>query len=310
MPAIWKMIRYSVRFLLLLLSLLVSANAETALELVADGNVALREGNYEEAELHYYRALELEPDNPAAINGLGQVALAQGRYEEALRRLQPLIGEYQSDPAFLQNLALIFKYVGDYGNAVAMFRMSDELLPNNPPVLAGLAESLLQQGEAVEALPLTRRLVDLDPGRPDFHYLHAMASFYNDKEDEAQSAFERTLELNPSFGYAFEPLFEIYYRKEELATAQELAERWCVDQAGNGSAWRAKAIVSVRLGNFPTALEATRTMLELGRLDNNLVLIIAKWLRATDREAEALEIWERVLVIDPYNIIAVAELGR
>ncbi len=298
------------RFLVVLLLGVAPVAAETALELVADGNVALRSGNYEEAELFYNQALEIEPANPAAINGLGQVDLARGRYEDALRRLQPLIGEYQSDPIFLQNLALIFKYVGDYGNAVAMFRMSDELLPNNPPVLAGLAESLLQQGEAVEALPLTRRLVDLDSSRPDFHYLHAMASFYNDKEDEAQSAFERTLELNPSFGYAFEPLFEIYYRKEELAPAQELAERWCVDQAGNGSAWRAKAIVSVKRGDFPIALEATRTMLELGRLDNNLVLIIAKWLRATDREAEAREIWERVLAIDPYNIVAVAELER
>jgi tetratricopeptide (TPR) repeat protein len=304
------MIRASLRPFLTLLCLFAAAGAETALELVADGNVALREGNYEEAELSYNRALELEPGNPAAINGLGQVALARGRYEEALARLQPLVGEYQGDPIFLQNLGLIFKYVGDYGNAVEMFRMSDELLPNNPPVLAGLAESLLQQGEATEALPLTRRLVDLDPSRADFHYLHGMASLLNDLQDEARRAFERTLELNPSFGFAFEPLFEIYYEDEDLTPAQELATRWCADQAGSGSAWRAKGIVSVRRGDFPAALEATRAMLERGRLDLSLVRIVSKWLKATDREPEALALWELVLAIDPYNIAAIAELER
>jgi len=288
----------------------VPAAADSALELVGDGNVALREGNYEVAVVCFNRALELEPGYPAAVNGLGQVALARGRYEEALRLLQPLIGEYQGDPIFLQNLGIIFKYVGDYGNAVEMFRMSDKLLPDNPPVLAGLAESLLQRGDALEALPLTRRLVDLDSARPDYHYLHGMAALYNGIKDEAQSAFERTMELNPSFAYAFEPLFEIYYENDDLAPAQELAERWCADQAGSGSAWRAVGIVSVRQGDFPTALEATRAMLERGRLDNNLVQIVTKWLRATDRDAEAHELWQRVLTLDPHNVAAVAELER
>jgi len=304
------MFHSAVRCLAALLVLCAPAVAESALELVGDGNVALREGNYEEAVVSFNRALELDPGYPAAINGLGQVALARGRYEEALRLLQPLMAEYQGDPIFLQNLGIIFKYVGDYGNAVEMFGMSDKLLPDNPPVLAGLAESLLQQGNALEALPLTRRLVDLDPARADYHYLHGMASLYNKLQDEAQSAFEQTLALNPSFAYAFEPLFEIYYEKDELAPAQELAERWCADQTGNGSAWRAVGIVAVRQGDFPTALEATRTMLERCRLDNNLVQIVTKWLRATDRGEEARELWERVLVLDPHNIAAASELER
>jgi tetratricopeptide (TPR) repeat protein len=299
-----------VKVLLALLVVAAPAAAESALELVGDGNVALREGNYEQAVVCFNRALELEPGYPAAVNGLGQVALARGQYEEALRLLQPLTAEYQGDPVFLQNLGIIFKYVGDYGNAVEMFRMSDKLLPDNPPVLAGLAESLLQQGDALEALPLTRRLVDLDPARPDYHYLHGMASLFNDIKDEAQSAFERTLALNPSFAYAFEPLFEIYYEDDELKPAQELAERWCADQTGNGSAWRAMGIVAVRQGDFPAALEATRAMLDRGRLDNNLVQIVTKWLRATDRADEARELWQRVLVLDPRNVAAVAELER
>jgi tetratricopeptide (TPR) repeat protein len=300
----------AIKILFTLLLLVAPAAADSALELVGDGNVALREGNYEQAVVSFDRALDLEPGYPAAINGLGQVALARGQYEEALRLLRPLISEYQGDPIFLQNLGIIFKYVRDYGNAVEMFRMSDKLLPDNPPVLAGLAESLLQQGNALEALPLTRRLVDLDAARPDYHYLHGMASLYNGLKDEAQSAFERTLDLNPSFAYAFEPLFEIYYEKDDLVPAQELAERWCADQSGSGSAWRAVGIVAVRQGDFPAALEATRAMLERGRLDNNLVQIVTKWLRATDRGAEARELWQRVLTLDPHNVAAVAELER
>jgi tetratricopeptide (TPR) repeat protein len=288
----------------------VPACAESALELVGEGNVSLREGNYEQAVVCFNQALDLEPGYPAAVNGLGQVALARGQYEEALRLLQPLISEYQGDPVFLQNLGMIFKYVGDYGNAVEMFRMSDKLLPDNPPVVAGLAESLLQQGDALEALPLTRRLVDLDPARADYHYLHGMAALFNDNKDEAQSAFERTLSLNPSFAYAFEPLFEIYYEKDDLPLAQSLAERWCADQTGSGAAWRAMGIVAVRQGDFPAALGATRSMLEHGRMDNNLVQIVTKWLRATDRDEEARELWERVLVLDPRNVAAVAELER
>ena len=294
----------------LALVLFAPAAAGSALEEVADGNVALREGNYEKAVLHFNRALALEPGYPAALNGLGQVALAQGRYEEALQHLRPLTADYKNDPTFLANLGIIFKYVGDYGNAVEMFRLSDALLPDNPPVLAGLAESLLHQGQAQEALPLSRRLAELDPARADFHYLHGMAALYNDLRDEAQRSFERTLELNPAFAYAFEPLFEIYYAKEELDRAQELAERWCADQSGSGAAWRAVGIVAVRRGDFPLALEATRTMLERGRVDLNLVQIITKWLRATDRPTEARDLWERVLLLEPYNISAKAELSR
>ena len=118
------------------------------------------------------------------------------------------------------------------------------------------------------------------------------------------------MELNPSFAYAFEPLFEIYYENDALVQAQELAERWCTDQSGSGSAWRAVGIVAVRQGDFPAALEATRTMLERCRLDNNLVQIVTKWLRATDRDEEARELWERVLVLDPHNVSAATELER
>jgi len=298
------------RFIAVLLMLATLAGAETAEELVAAGNVAYRNGRYAEAEQFYNDALTLAEGNPAAINGLGLVAMARGEYEEALAQMRPLISRFQYDPNFLLNLGTIFKYLGDYGNAISMFRQAYDLDPENPMIVAGLAESLLHEGDLRETLSLTGWLLALEPERAEYHYLHGMAAFLSDDMTEAKESLAETYRLDPSYIYVYEPLFDLYYKADEVEAASTLCADWINLTPNDPRAWRSFAMIDLRKGDFHAALKHASAMLDLGYVENSLIQAISNWLRVTERTLEAHSLWEKVLELEPYNITARSELSR
>lgn len=291
------------------LGLALTAGAAGVEELVADANIAYRNGRLERAEELYNQALAAEPQNVAAINGLGLVAMARGDYETALDRLLPLVGEFQNDANFLYSLGSIYKALGDYPNAIDVFSRALELTPDDPPLLSGMVESLLQEGRIDEALPLSADLVELDQRNADYLYLHGMANRLSDNHVNARRYLESVLQYEPGYELAFDPLFETYLVLEDYAAALEHAQHWVEVVPGDGWAWRALGMAHYKNADFAGAFEAAQLMLELGRVDNQLLKVVSHWLRATDRGGEARRLWERAVELQPYNMVAQGELG-
>ncbi len=296
--------------IIVICALVCLVGAQGIEELIADANIAYRNGQLDRAEMLYEQVLSLEPDNAVATNGLGLVAMARGDFERALEHMLPLLSEFQNDPNFLFNLGTIYKALGDYPNAIDVLEQVLALVPDNPPVLAGLAESQLKEGHYDAALSHTRRLVEIQPDNPDYQYLHGMAFYLLENWVQAQKNLSTVLALEPTYLLAYEPLFEAHLALNDVGAGLELAEDWVALDSTNGWAWRCLSLARIKQSDLAGGHEAAVLMLKYGRVDNQLLKIVSHWLRATDRGDEARALWQRAVELEPYNMVAHGELER
>jgi Flp pilus assembly protein TadD len=89
----------------------------------------------------YAEALELKPDYPEALNGLGNVLLHAGRIPEAEAKFEQAL-ELNPDYAEAHcNLGLVFVQTGRLPEAIAQFEIAQRLKPNDARI-ARVLESL------------------------------------------------------------------------------------------------------------------------------------------------------------------------
>jgi Flp pilus assembly protein TadD len=120
------------------------------------GYVELRRGNFEQARRDLVKARSLNHDIPAPHHALGLLAEEQGDGEEAERCYRRAL---QVDPGFAParaNLARRLFLRGQYENAREQFQRLREVAPQIAEGWAGEAESLHELGRDAEA----ERLVD------------------------------------------------------------------------------------------------------------------------------------------------------
>ena len=154
--------------------------------------VATKEQNFAQAEADYRKALELNPNYASAYTGLGRVLMTVGRPDEALvysekgHSLDPL----SSDTNF--RTARILAWVGRFDEAEARYRKVVELDPMRAFVYRDLAMlSAYARNDFVAAIPLAKKLVELDPNGP---YARCnLAALYIDLGELTKA--ERVLEL-------------------------------------------------------------------------------------------------------------------
>jgi tetratricopeptide (TPR) repeat protein len=76
-----------------------------------------------------------------------------------------------------------------------------------------------------DALPLSRRAVELDPLLPSAHYILAFNAWWAGRLDEADAAARKGLELDPQFPWLHMLLSRVYLAKSRPQEALSEAER-------------------------------------------------------------------------------------
>jgi arylsulfatase A-like enzyme len=169
-----------------------------------------------------------EPRRAAALDAaLGQALAEMGEHEthrgpdpEAAERLRAL-GYAQgpggegsgADPKDRVEVALaIARASGPFPDAAAAARAYEAIVvrdPQNPLVNFRLADALLRAGRPARALPYFKRVADAGPRSADPLVGLATAYAQLDRMDDARSALERALALEPGHGQAHYNLGEI-----------------------------------------------------------------------------------------------------
>jgi eukaryotic-like serine/threonine-protein kinase len=149
------------------------------------GQMMVKEGRYDDAAVHLYRALIIRErvlgrehsEVAASLNGLGEVARLRGQDEDAARLYLQAYSIYEQalGPAYprlaypLSNLGLVRRRQGRHQEAAEYFHRAwvvweQALGPEHIELaypLVGLAASYLELGRAAEALPLAERALRL-----------------------------------------------------------------------------------------------------------------------------------------------------
>ena len=108
---------------------------------------------------------------------------------------------------------------------IAAFRKAIELEPKNYMHHFYLGFSLKLEGKLEESLTELQRSVELKPGFMKSLYQLGMVSYQLKHYDQAASAFEEMLRLNPKLPEMYSRLLDIYNTQGKTSEAQKIMER-------------------------------------------------------------------------------------
>ena len=163
----------------------------------AVGSLRRVTGNVPEAEAAYRRALEIVPESPDALIGLGQALEDGGKLEEAERTLARAIEIQPSYAASqVEYGGLLFRQ-GRARDAIAPWQRAATLEPDNPSALNNLGAAYLYAGEFGKAAGAFSRSLSIEPTRTAYSNT-GTGFYYHGRFGEAADMFRKAIELAPS----------------------------------------------------------------------------------------------------------------
>ncbi|MEK7822466.1 MAG: tetratricopeptide repeat protein, partial [Planctomycetota bacterium] len=158
------------------------------------GRAYFRKSLFEAAAQEFKKALELDPQQPGAYEGLGLVFMAQGKWEEARSSLEKAL-------------------------AVMGVGLSEEKFLRKAEVRSALAQVYSQLGKGDMAIHQWLETAELR--LKEIQRLDELGLACFDKGDLQQAFFywQKSLALEPSLAVAYERLGQLYTRKEMLEEA-------------------------------------------------------------------------------------------
>jgi len=97
-------------------------------------------GEYQKAEIYYRRALDIEPNFPIALRGLGRTYIAMLKIPEAVSVLEKTVREAPVWPELYLDMGTAYRMAGEYTKALLAFNKVTELAPDSEVAEKALAE--------------------------------------------------------------------------------------------------------------------------------------------------------------------------
>ncbi|NQU60140.1 MAG: glycosyltransferase family protein [Rhodospirillales bacterium] len=168
---------------------------ETALVEALTKAVTLHgEGRVAEAEAAYQAVLDIDPDQPDALNRLGFMAFEQGNSEKAVYLISRSIAVNPENPAYHVNMGIIQKKLQRLPEALECFQNAMALRPEDPSNPCHVAETLRLQEKYPEAEVFYRQAIEI---KPDFFSaIHNLGVVLEEqgRTEEAEASYRRVLE--------------------------------------------------------------------------------------------------------------------
>ncbi|MGQ0538092.1 MAG: tetratricopeptide repeat protein [Gemmatimonadaceae bacterium] len=327
-----------------------------ALELDARMTVAQRNleiayfttGYYDRRVPQLRERLDAAPHDRAARRELARTYALLGQYASAAAEFGALVREDSGDAAAVLQLALAEHKRGNLERAAEWIARALELEPRNPQYHFHAGEISYHRGLNEDAVDRLRHAIALAADLADAHYLLGFVLGDMGRHDEARSAAQRAMQLNPALGRAQANLSLDQLDARTAAAAataraqagadreMEIAEEGHLAHFNLGLAFRQKGYFSEALREYRLALDrgegrslVLQAMAEVhllqadggaaAELYDRLVeadLLSPKlWnergiaLHQLGRLDEAVQSYERAIAVDPRYAIAHNNVG-
>ena len=161
-------------------------------------DVALRENRLDEAILHAEKALQIRPNNADVQSNLAIALSRSGRRVEARSHLQKVIDVSPSRPRVHYNLATLLMDDGGLDEAIVEFEKELEIQPDFLDAHNNLGIALIRKGDLEGALAHFQKALQIDSRRPKVHYNAATVLLQKGQRGEAIAHLEKELQINPA----------------------------------------------------------------------------------------------------------------
>ncbi len=138
------------------------------------------------------------PDDVQAMQFLGTTWQTMGKTELAIKQFERVLELDRENPVALNNLAGLYQQLGR-PEARALAERALAAAPNNPGVLDTYAWILVQQGEVQEGLRSLEKVISQLPDNPEVRYHHAVAVLKSGDHKRGRSLLQGLLSEGKPF---------------------------------------------------------------------------------------------------------------
>jgi Flp pilus assembly protein TadD/spermidine synthase len=149
------------------------------------------------AEQHYWRAIELRPNDAAPHLNYGVLLSRLGRSQDAIRQYRKAIRLQPDDASAFYNLGQEYLATEDYRSAVASLQRATALSPDNAAAYRDLAFASSQTGALAAAEEAGARAYRLDPDNDQVRETYAGVLLQRGRYAEAVRVLEGGLSADP-----------------------------------------------------------------------------------------------------------------
>jgi tetratricopeptide (TPR) repeat protein len=277
--------------------------------LCGQGRSLHQAGRLGEARQVYEAVLGVDPAHAQALHLLGVVCIQSGDLEGGADLIGRALQVQPDDPAALGNLATALNGLGRREQALACCDRAIALQPQDPAAHGNRGAALHALGRFVEALQSYDRAAALRPDQAKAHFNRGVVLYALGRLGEAVDAHRRATALQPAFAEAHRNAGRALRdlgRKDEALDAYGAA---LALRPGDAELHTARANVLCDLERPAEALEAYDRAIALKgdhveAWSNRMVP-----LRDLRRPEEALESCERAIALEPGNAQAHSKRG-
>lgn len=236
-------------------------------------------GSNTQAEKFFRKALEIEPENMEALQGLGLFLISNKRYSESLPYLENHLQKNPADSLSLDGLLEAFHHLPGREEMIQAALKTAWEQSKNPDLGIRYGRYLLDQGDPQEARSVLSAVVQVSKTARTLCEL-ALTCLITDDCDCATQLLQEALEIDPQFDRAWRGLAQCYNESKNYDKALEAAEHAIAINPNHFRNWQAKSDVLLSLAQWDKALNASQKGIEIihskteGRSDAEPVLAI------------------------------------
>jgi tetratricopeptide (TPR) repeat protein len=274
-------------------------------KLLAQGNTALRQGNFTEALEKFSRVTVIAPQFSGGFFDLGLVLVQQGKWEESIAALEKCV---RLDAKF--HGAHLFLGIAEYrlnrlADARRDFKREVELAPQNADAWMWTGIVQLVDGDTEGAVGSLDRAALLSPDNVDILYHRGRAHML-----VSQKSYEHMYEVDPKSWRIHQVLAQSFVEQERYEEAARECQLAIEDHPEEPGLHEQLGDIYWKQNQLESAESA---FLEETRLDPNV--ISARYKLGTvslerSKPEVAEEIMQKVLQVSPGSIEAHYQLGR
>ena len=190
----------------------------------AMGRIADAENRYRDAIDAYVKALDIEPDRNDLASRIGTLYLKIGDNANARKYMGQVVSDPETPINMIYNYALSLQRSKDFSLSVPPLRKVVEREPAMAPAWQALATGLRMSRQYVEAAEAYRRCLALNPD-PKHAFQMGYCLSKVKRYDAAAAAYERALEIDPTYEKSYYNLGLSLMKLEDYEAALEIFDR-------------------------------------------------------------------------------------
>jgi predicted Zn-dependent protease len=292
---------------------------------LALGEVLFKSGRADEATKRYNTILATTPNQPQAMFGLARIELQNGNDDAAIARLGTLVTRHPETTSAAGLLAQVFDRRGETARANAMrqwSRQKPEPLPEDPWMDALLGdcydvqrlalkfEEYFASGQMALAVPLLKRVEELDPASPIPQLLRGWTEARDHNDQAAVKEYRAALDKGGDPEKICPYLAQAYVAQGRVDEAASLMAEFYAKKPDSIPILIAYSEIALKQGDKPKARALLSKVVEHEPylVSANMGLASILW-ESGDRD-EAAKCLERVAQVSASDVPSRALLGE